>query len=304
MFLKKCFLSTALTATVLVTSLSSFSMVSANGAQDTNSLQVNSTSTSPPSLDAYLKSKGFPDDLIALYDVEQKQDLYNQKADFLGYNTVGNRIDERLIQPYALDSSNNFSHTVSASRVVSAKGTVQIALNYNWDWKYDPTYTMEDQWGIAWSDGFTLVDNSSQYKYIAYGKRTDLIGSTEEDTNGGVTQTGGIYTVGAGMAYKVNLVGSWSRPNPGSAAAKTFSTYRHKGWSGFSIRKGHDNSKNIVTTSFSAMYFHQFLKPSGSISFGGGSAIPGIQIGWATSYDSSKSSATASVAWGQQDKLS
>lgn len=244
-------------------------------------------------LDQYLSQNGYPQELIDIYEPEQKQDLYNQGAVFVSYDVKGDNIKDTAIKPLDLDSSNNFSHYLSVSQVKSNTGTVQFAVNYNWDWVYAPDFTLEDQWAIAWSDGFQLVDGTSRWTYKAFG-RSNLLG---EDTNGGTTNYGGVYTVGAGLVWKANLVNGWTRVSGNQAIQ--YKTYRHKGWSAFNIKKGHDGSNKVVSSGLSGMYFHKFVNVNGSVSFGGGSIYPSISITPQSAFDSSKNSATRQFDWKQ-----
>lgn len=250
-------------------------------------------------MDQELLKNGYPYELIQLFEPEQKQNLIDQGATYVSHEAIEDDIkdgeNEDIIQSRSLDSSNNFSHILTLSQVKSDPGTVQFAVNYNWDWNYTPNFTAEDQWGIGWTDGFVLVDGSAKYSYKAFGR--NIFGA--EDTNGGVVQSGGVSSPGVGIAWKANLISGWSR-TIGSAEYDYF-TYRHKGWSTFNIKKGHDNSNNVVASAMSAMYFHKYLSAGGEIGFGGGSPYPSVSISPSWGYDSTKDSANKQFDWVQKD---
>ncbi|MNT98447.1 hypothetical protein D3C72_2410320 [compost metagenome] len=47
-------------------------------------------------------------------------------------------------------SLSNFTHDLVVGQVTSGTaGKVEFVLDYNWDWNYDPMYTMNDSFGIA-----------------------------------------------------------------------------------------------------------------------------------------------------------
>ena len=65
----------------------------------------------------------------------------------------------------------NFSHTLVVSRIrTSTKGIAQFTVNYNWNWKHTPSFSMVDKYGLAWNNNYSVVNNSAKhwYKLIYY----------------------------------------------------------------------------------------------------------------------------------------
>ncbi|WP_145323439.1 hypothetical protein [Paenibacillus xylanexedens] len=275
-FVKKLF-----TCLLAVSFLSSTSSI-AFGAESVN--------LNTDQLDAYLVENGYPSTLIEVLEQEQKQDLYDQKAVYTSHYVASSTVNEN--SENNIESSeegnvsalslSNFTHVISLSQVATTSGKVDFQVNYNWDWNYGPTYTFEDQWGLAWSDDFDAVPSSAKYSYKAFG-HCPLCGSSGKyaETQG-TSKTGyKKYTPGAGIGFSANLINGFT-----GSDGNLYGVYRHKGWSGFKITKPHDGSGRIDSSSMVAQYFHKYLTLNGELSFSGG-AVPDVGISASTAYDQS-----------------
>ncbi|OWA35875.1 hypothetical protein B9G55_08280 [Saccharibacillus sp. O16] len=215
--------------------------------------------------DDYLREHGYPEDLVSLYEFDQKKQLYEDGAYFVVANTVRDSLDEQQksgqITPQALQDK-NFTHTVSLSRIkTSQKGIAQFKVNYNWSWNHVPDFSREDKFGLAWSGDYDVVDNSAKHSY----KLTYLGSGTKWVTSGGVQQRGyEDIQPGTGIGWAVNLVSRGIQQ-------------KHKGWATMTLQAAHDNSGQKVSNSIVANYYHTtYGFGSPELSF---SSDPSISVG-------------------------
>lgn len=143
--------------------------------------------------------------------------------------------------------STNFSHTLSISRIRTAKsGIVQFKVNYNWSWKHNPTFHSTDNFGLAWNNNYSVVKNSPKHSYNYFF----LHNITRELVSSGGVQQNSYYRIepGTGIGWKVNLV---SNGTP----------IEHNGWSTATLEKGHDQAIpvfNILTGQIRIIYSREF----------------------------------------------
>lgn len=95
-------------------------------------------------------------------------------------------------------------------------GIAQFVLDYNWDWNYDPTWTLMDKFGIAWTDDFDPIPSSAVHSYRAFA------------SDGYQYTTGNIYTYdtftpGTGIGWKYDIIDNFN------ANGTTHFVNRHKG---------------------------------------------------------------------------
>ncbi|WP_063563819.1 hypothetical protein [Paenibacillus sp. O199] len=222
------------------------------------------SAVSTSELDQYLINAGYPQELIDAYEEEQKMELYAAQATYISHKVTYDTLmdndssNEDSITPMSLS---NFSHITSFSRIPSTTpGTAKIAVNYNWDWNYDPIFTSSDQYGIAWTDDWNLVSGSSKYNYKAFGYYHSASGSTLYAETAGVQQSGQLKAPpGAGIGYEVNLISEFSKNGA------RYIVNRHKGWSGFQLYREHDKSGRLEVTAFEAKYFHKEWNLTGEV---------------------------------------
>lgn len=213
--------------------------------------------------DKYLIDHRYPQEVIDMYDIDQKRELYDLGGIYIGGSGIVNTLIEAPInsdvdipnyaRPLALQD-NNFTHNVSASRIRSSKrGLVDIKLNYNWDWKYVPIFTGKDTYAVGWTGGFIVRGDTAQqvYKVFSYNYESEGKAYTRYDH----------INNGAGVGWDVNLVKSTII----DGVPKIID--RHKGWSGVKFQKGHDNSKNTEVIGIVGDYWHFSKKVNPSLSW-------------------------------------
>ncbi|PYE48844.1 hypothetical protein HUB98_16465 [Paenibacillus barcinonensis] len=238
-------------------------------------------------LNEYLRENGYPESIINLLIVEQKKELVNDGAVYVGSKTAKDNItdlDDKAgsISLQALQDT-NFSHTLVVSRIRTAtKGIAQFTVNYNWNWKYTPSFSRVDKYGLAWNNNYSVVNNSAKhwYKLIYY---TD-----KKNTSGGVTQSG-YETIqpGTGIGWNVNLVSRGLQQE-------------HQGAASMTLQVGHDNSGNKITSSMVGNYFHKRLAVTDpEFTF---SKEPSVSIGIGSSYDEARPT-SYTWTWTQSDFL-
>ncbi len=256
------------------------------------------TALNEKDLNQYLINHNYPQSLIDTYDIEQKQELYDEKATLVSIETrketvvestygmtleQKRHVSEQIPQKNSITTQaqsgdlNNFTHTISMSKVASSTaGLTQYVVNYNWDWNYDPVFTRTDQFALAWTDDWDVVDNSAKYSYKAFGRRgsDSAIGSTAGNPISGARTS----SPGAGVGWQVNLVNAFS------SNGISYDVFRHKGWGTVKLSKAKNTSGHIDQSSIVGKYFHQRAAVNGELSF---SPTPGIAISWGTQYDES-----------------
>ncbi|MGF7048725.1 hypothetical protein J2T13_003233 [Paenibacillus sp. DS2015] len=249
-------------------------------------------------INEYLRQSNYPEEIIELFELEQKEDLYNQGAVFIDYENQSELITEdtsnmTLEQRQSVNkkiaeinqkkneigtrSLTNFDHVITISRVRSDKANIaHFVINYNWDWNYSPIFVMEDKFALSWTDDYDIYHNTAKYSYVAYGRRG--VDSAIGNTAGG--QISGYHDTfpGAGISWKINLIDAFTKNG------QSYDVYRHKGWSSVKIGKPQDGSGSTEQSSMAAKYFHKQIGIAGEITI---SAPPAINISYATSYEQS-----------------
>ncbi|OAS18656.1 hypothetical protein [Paenibacillus oryzisoli] len=229
-------------------------------------------------LDNYLVENGYPEEVIALLDIQQKEKAYEQKTVFVSHKRVTALMNESDNNASARSLS-NFSHDLVVGQVTSGTaGKVEFILDYNWDWNYDPMYTMADSFGIAWTDDFDAYPGTAVSAYKTFGTTGPTCGTALE--NGGTNVYGyEKYDPGKGIGWEANLISSWFV----SAGCGYATTYRHKGWGEVKIGKFHNGSGLGESTSAVAKYFHNEISGQGELQFS--AAGPAITLIGDSSYD-------------------
>lgn len=259
-----------------------------------------SSSASEFNLDSYLKRSGYPSDVIAQLDIDQKSQLYLEKAIFVSNKRMSENISENLsfetkptetssessndsiISPLSLS---NFSHSLLVSQVTSSTpGKVEFVLDYNWDWNDAPFFTFSDAFGIAWTSGFDAYPSSAKYAYKTFGwlerPSVNLGCARRSETAGGNINGYEKYDPGKGIGWEVNLISKWWTSNCGYYVVD-----RHKGWGQVKIGKFHNGSWAGESSSAVARYFHSQITGSGELQFS--ATGPAITLTGTASYDSS-----------------
>lgn len=242
-------------------------------------------------LNNYMEQSGYSKEIIEMLDIEQKRFIYDEKATFVsqteesGLLTEKGEFNSSSSTDISIKSLNNYSQSIVVSKPTSmASGKVEFIILYNWIWKYKPTYTSEDKFGLAWSDDFDAYPGSSTYAYKVTGSQDRPsaypASCPSTRTNGG-SSVGGYdsATPGAGLGWKANLVSSWWTQDCGY-----YNHTQHSGWGQVKIGKFHKNTGAGDSTSVVGQYFHRQGILSGELGFSG---APSISISYAWTYDAS-----------------
>lgn len=243
--------------------------------------------------DKYLIDHRYPQEVIDMYDIDQKRELYDLGGIYIGGSgIVKNHIEAPInsdvdipnyARPLALQD-NNFTHAVTASRIRSSKrGLVDIKLNYNWDWKYAPFFTGKDTYAVGWTGGFIVRGDTAQQVYKVFG--STLTGYKDYESEGKAYTRYDHINNGAGVGWDVNLV------NSTSIDGWKYMINRHKGWSGVKFQKGHDNSKNTEVIGIVGDYWHFTRKVDPSLSW---STKDGVSISVSISKNYTKATTSTS----------
>ncbi|KZE84422.1 hypothetical protein AV654_00510 [Paenibacillus elgii] len=244
--------------------------------------------------DSYMMKAGYPEELIQVLNEEQKAEIFELKAVYAGHKKVTGKLIEANVpnnskkpaqtspEPQSLS---NFNQYITSSRVsVGGTGFAEFILSYNWNWAYDPIFTAEDKFGLAWTDDFDAISSSARYGYSSEGWQERPItypNCQGRLTSGGSTQYGyDAYSPGMGIGWAVNLISGFSAPGCGN-----YTTDKHSGWGQVQIRKAHNNSGNADSTSAKATYFHRELSSEGELQFS--KTGPAVTITNKWSYDAS-----------------
>ncbi|MCT2194755.1 hypothetical protein M3G15_06345 [Paenibacillus sp. p3-SID1389] len=227
-------------------------------------------------LNEYLQDHGYPIIVIQNLELEQKKDIVAQNGSYAGHYAESSYIGDGEITTQQLGT--NFTHMISLSQVTAAAGKVDFLVNYNWDWNYGPTFTSDDQWGLAWTDDFDAYPSTAKYSYKTFGFSQSNPAIRAETAGNQITGYN-TYTPGAGIGWSVNLIQAFQQNGT------TFIVDRNKGWSQIKIGKAHNGSGKIDSSSIVGKYFHKYLAANGSLSFDKSGPSAGISYDWA--YDSS-----------------
>lgn len=243
----------------------------------------------------YMLKAGYPAELIQVLNDEQKAEIFELRAVYAGHKKVTGNLTEKSAQNEKGEPSqvspepqslNNFNHYITSSRVsVGGTGFAEFILSYNWNWNYDPVFTAEDKFGLAWTDDFDAIASSAKYGYYSEGWQERPItypNCQRRLTSGGSTQYGyDAYSPGTGIGWAVNLISGFSAPGCGN-----YTTDKHTGWGQVQIRKAHNNNGNPESSSAKAAYFHRELSSEGELQFS--KSGPAVTITNKWSYDASQ----------------
>ncbi|MGX4586980.1 hypothetical protein [Paenibacillus chitinolyticus] len=229
-------------------------------------------------LNKYMEKHGYPQEVITMFDFDQKLNVYKQEASFVSTKKSLSNLGEGLSSSLDVGtkSLSNFSESVTMSLPSYSNGQVKFIVDYNWDWNSAPVFTMTDKFGVAWNDNFVADQTTAKYSYRAFGQK--LINGTWYDDE---ASTGTINSYvdpdpGKGIGWAVNLIAGFTHNNI------AYTTYRHKGWGQVSILRTNNTSS---TTAVKGQYFHQQMVANGSLSFSASGPSIGISSSWA--YDQS-----------------
>lgn len=267
-------------AFLLVLAFSSFNSTSTYAASD---FKLNPTTAE---IDNYLIEAGYPVEAVKnVYFPDQKKELYRSQAKFVSLkNDEGILLadHQQTTQPGVISplniSPDNFTNYITLSEVTGtiSAGQARFSITYNWIWAADPTYTLTDKFGIAWTDDFDAVPSTSRTQYSAFGNIPGT--STQATFTSPLSNTYSKYTAGAGIGWEVDLKGTFT------VNGTAYATYLHQGWSMIDIVKAHDSSGNLETTSMSATYFHKYGTIDANLTF---SKTPEVSLSNSFNYDQS-----------------
>ena len=246
-------------------------------------------STSIPSMEEinqYLIEQGLPQENVSQISDEDKINLYRDGARLVAIDTeYGNLnetqttgklpIKEHPISPLA--TLKNWTGTLSIWEVASGrKDILKHRVFYQWTWNQRANFNLTDKFGVAWSDDWDALPETSKYSYTVRG-----VNNTGANNSRTFNYTGySDYKPGNGIGWSVNILHNF---NIGSVYHET---NRHQGYGTVDIVKGHNRSGRQDSSSAVGQYFHKRGAVTGSINFNG-SSKPGISISWATQYDTS-----------------
>ncbi|MFD2670661.1 hypothetical protein [Marinicrinis sediminis] len=260
-------------------------------------------------LDAYLRTAGYPGDVISSFEVEQKISLFNRKAVYLYHKSeVGSLLAEMPpaesepgaggITTLRSDDVNMdfFDSTLVASQVADPYSTIaRVQFDYNWDWDltnyngryHELNYHDVDKFGIAWSDGWDPEPESAVYSYRYYGSN----GSIYRNESIGMINDYDSFDQGEGIGWEIELVESFSDHQ------RSYGTYRHKGWGQVTAVIDHDGSGGTGSSSAVGTYFHHHIGANeGTLQYQGG-AVPTVGITYSWQYSQSDGSAGEQWFW-------
>ncbi|MCY9592346.1 hypothetical protein PC41400_15015 [Paenibacillus chitinolyticus] len=245
------------------------------------------SSISETTLNDYLSKARYPKNVINILDKEQKETIYNNKAEFAfvksGSELLTDGQEKSLITPQELA---NFSAQLVGSQISSPSGYAKIILDFNFDWNYMPVFTSKDKFGIAWSDDFTALPETAKYNYKAVNNASGLyaeLGNTSDYSD---------YNIKKGIGWEINLTAGFTRNGT------FYPVGRHKGWGQVIIQRPKDKPGTPMTTAAVGNYFHKEIAGNGSLSFGLFDGKPQISISPSISFDKSNDYADV-VNWTQ-----
>lgn len=229
-------------------------------------------------LDKILAKRGYPAEVLAILEDEQKQSLVDSNSTFVSFKRMdvpfyekGQNVPSRDVNAQTLS---NFTQSLLVSNQPSSGGKLYSRVDYNWDWNQDLLWELEDKFGIAWSSGWDAMPSTAQTSYRVF----NAAGNSQVSSRYGYEA----YTPGAGIGWHVDILdGFYDNGNYTDAV-------RHKGWGAVTLTRGSDNSGTTQSSSASATYFHKQAQFNASLTFVGG-AIPEVNLdssyGWDQSTD-------------------
>lgn len=251
-------------------------------------------------LNRYLTNAGYPDEVISILELEQKQDIYNEQAVYAYHKKQSSNLQEgdnlvttdlqNGIEAVAPEQMTNFTGTLIASRVTtpSVYGKVEYLLDFNWNWNHDAIVNLMDKFGIAWTDDFNSYPGSAKYAYRAFGY-SRLYNEYAETTTGTIVT----YTDGsaAGIGWEYDILDFFY------SGLKQMNSYRHKGWGQVKIGRWVDKYRagNYESTQAVGTYFHKEFTASGTLAFDG--TRPSVGIDATSSYDKADDILSDPFSW-------
>lgn len=239
----------------------------------------------------YLKFAGYPTEVIAEFEDEQKQNIYEEKLVYTSHTTENSFAFESLgsAPKYSLrTTTGNWTRTLVASKVTtpSVKGKNEFVLDYNWTWNNNPDFALTDKFGIAWSDDFDAYPETAVYAYKATGYN-NIRNETRDQS------TGNVYTYkdwnsAAGIGWEYDIKDFFYYNN------LSYIVNTHKGWGRVKIGKYSNKSGTTESTSAVGSYFHKYGAFTGSLAF---SPAPSVSISFASSYDKFADAGAAPFSW-------
>jgi len=153
-------------------------------------------------LDTYLRSNGYPEEMIEQMDYEWKLDSFQRKGQFMDATSeLGSLLEDT--DSVTTQSFQNYVVWWYAERVQGPLPThTYLRLTYRWVWLFTPSFTLTDKIGIKWTPGWAPMNGSQVCEYEpvdAYGNSKLFPGSQD-------THTGDTF----GAAYKFDLLNSFT----------------------------------------------------------------------------------------------
>ncbi|AKF92606.1 hypothetical protein [Brevibacillus laterosporus] len=249
----------------------------------------------------YLQDAGYPEEAIGTLELEQKEALYDEQAQFISFQE-----DESLIKD-GEDNKNkrtkrdledeNFTQSLLVSQINNdVKGTVQFRVSYNFNWRFTPFFTLTDMFGVSWSDDFDPLEDTAKYSYRQIGWYPYKGKRVDTQRKRVFMETYSKYTPGAGIGWKYDIQNRYY-----DEQGNRVNVSQHKGYGEVEIVKRHDKSGDVDSSSASAKYFHKEGGIDASFSFSGGSA-PQVSISPKFNYSESND-VGKSWRWYHKDKV-
>lgn len=251
----------------------------------------------------YLREHSYPEEVIEMYHIDQKRELYDLGGIFLGSSGEVSTLMEvptnpdidfpDEIKPLSMGDT-KFTHSVTASRIRSTKrGLVDIKINYNWDWPHKPTFSYTDAYVVAYIGDFIVRKDTPMQSYKIFACNP---AGLYYESPGQQYQRHATYDPGKGVGWRVDLV------NLTTHNTSLFYTYRHKGWSGVKIQQYYNGSGLSVKSPLAGDYWHLHTSATPSVSWSAGDKYPSISLEFTGKQDLA-STAIGDFKWSHTDYI-
>ncbi|QGG55263.1 hypothetical protein [Paenibacillus sp. B01] len=237
----------------------------------------------------YLLEAKYPQEIINQLDESQKEYIATEKLVYSSHSFENSMavesLQQNLIVPFL--TTGNWTRTLVASKVTTpTKGKNEFVLDFNWTWKNNPDYALEDKFGIAWTDDFDAYPESAVYSYRATGYNSVRNETRDYSTGNVFGYRDWKAATGVGWEYDIK---DFFYYNNLSYVVNT-----HKGWGRIKIGKYSNKSGTTESTSAVGSYFHKFGAFNGTLSF---QPTPSIGISNAINYDQFPDAAASPFSW-------
>ena len=199
-----------------------------------------------------------------------------------GFAYYGDTNATQNVSPNRIISDTNWSAVLFVAHKSHNNEYIDKYIWYLWAWNYNPVLAMRDKMAVAWSDEFTLLDNTVDYVYIPARVENGETVYSAKIISGGVVE----YDLDCGFGIDFNIV----KTAYDRSQSTSFFTNAHGGFMQGVIRKDIDASEvgREKTACAKGMYFHQTMAIHGSLGFSKDG--PDITVSWSTCYNESEDS--------------